>query len=178
MDVTHGQGELLSLQIDPAYPYADKWTHPQGDKLSVVYFDTEGGISETTTPNYSDSEVVGRAEPFKTFSGTGSKEIAITFNFKAQGERSIKDEVIYPARFLDALKYPMSGSRISYPPPPCLLTIGSLFMARVVITAADITWEAPFEVDTLLPHGASVPVTFAVVRNSGNLDYNFDGIFH
>jgi hypothetical protein len=176
--VTPPNSQLLSLQIDPTYPWADKWAHPQGTSLAVQYYDTEGGFAESSAPNYADAEVVGRAEPYKTFTGTGSKEISITFNFKAQGEKSLQEEVTYPARFLDALKYPLSSGRLSYPPPPCLLTIGALFIARVVITSADITWEAPFDPDTLLPHGASVPVTFTVVRSSGNLDYNFDGIFH
>lgn len=169
----------ISLRIDPAYAHADLWKHPQGNSLTITYVNLEEGIQETSSPNYSDSEVVGRAEAYKVFTGTSNKEIQLTFKFQSYDHAKVKEDVIYPARFLDALKYPLVSGELAYPPPPCLLKIGTLLMARVVITAADITWEAPFDVETLEPHAASVPVTFTVVRRvSPDLAYDFDGTFN
>jgi hypothetical protein len=171
-------GNRLSLRIDPTYPHASLWKHPNGNSLKVTYVNLEEGIQETASPNYSDIEITGRAEGYKVFSGTSNKEITLTFRFQATDHATVKEDVIYPARFLDALKYPLTNGNLSYPPPPCLLKIGTLLMARVVVTSADITWEAPFDVETMEPHSASVPVTFTIVRRvSQNLEYDFDGVF-
>ena len=170
--------KLLSLRIDPTYQHAGLWKHPNGSALTVTYVNLEEGIQETSAPNYSDVEITGRAEGYKIYSGTSNKEIQLSFHFQGTDHNSVKEDVIYPARFLDALKYPLTSGNLSYPPPPCLLKIGTLLMARVVVTSADITWEAPFDVKTMEPHSAAVPVTFTIVQKvNTDLAYDFDGIF-
>lgn len=165
--------DRLTIQIDPTWPWRNLWDHPLGPRLDrITYVDWESGVQENASPNYADTDVVGRAELYKNWISTSNREITITFKFRVQdaGRAAINNEVIYPARFLDKLKYPVydPGAELQYAPPPVLLRIGELLHVRAVVTNADITWMEPFEPDTLLPHGADVPCTFQVVRKQNN----------
>lgn len=178
--------DLLTLEIDPTWEHKHLWQHPLGYKLAFTYVDLEEGFTESSSANYGDSEVLGRAEMYKTYTGTTNKEIPVTFRFQAQGAQGVdiaeacRREVILPARFLDALKYPVYGvdEGISHAPPPCLLKIGELLFARVIVTAADPVWNGPFHPETLLPMGATVATTFTVVRRLDPfLRYSFEGVW-
>lgn len=175
-DVNLGDRAYITLDptMDPSV--AALWNHPNGKILRFMYIDFEAGITESVTPAYSDTEVIGRAEPYKAFIGLGSKEFQLNFTFMAQvGDP--QNEVVNPARFLDALKYPMysEAQDLSYPPPVCLLKIGTLFKARVVLTGGDPLWKGPVETETLLPHACEFNATFAVVRRQQpDLSYRFD----
>lgn len=170
-------GERASLLIHPRWKYRSLWRHPLGSILRFMYIDFEEGITESSAANYADIDVIGRGEPYRTFISTGAREIQITFRFHNQ-QGNLRDEVVLPARFLDALKYPVfdSGSQLSYEPPLCLLKIGSLLTARVILTGGDPTWRGPVDVDSLLPHYSEFQATFSVVREAqADLGYRFDG---
>lgn len=172
-------GERATLMIDPSWPHQALWNHPFGSILRFTYIDFEQGIQESVTPNWADTDVIGRAEPYKTFAGLPSREIQITFQFVNQ-TGNLNQEVVLPARFLDALKYPVysTQSGFSYPPPTCLLKIGDLLTARVVLTGGDLAWKGPVDVDTLLPYQCEFQATFAVVRRfQPDLSYPFNGLW-
>lgn len=165
---------LLFLKVD------DNWLaqHPgfardYDQTLTLTFVDLEAGIPESSQPNYGDVDVIGRSEAYKIYGNTSSKEVALTFQFRAQNldgvdvADALQREVVKPARFLDALKYPITDENtgISYAPPPILLQIGNLLLARAVVTSAELTWQSPFDPDSLLPHGAEVACTFTIVRS-------------
>jgi hypothetical protein len=161
------------LRIDPDWldRHEDNWESVLGDRLPFVFLDLEDGIEESAPVNYADFEIIGRAESYKSFIGTGNREFPLTFKFRVQGvdahnrEAAIDAEVLSPALWLDGLKQPYTGSDgLSHAPPPCLLSLGRLVFGRVVATDVQISWQPPFEPDTLLPHGADVACTFTVVR--------------
>jgi len=168
--------DLLFLKVD------DNWLaqHPNiaqdyDTTLTFTFFDTESGIQEQAQANYGSMEVIGRAESYKTFAGTSNKTVTMPFRFRAQGLDSVEDmaqameaEVTRPARFLDALQYPIEDpvSGISYAPPPVYMQIGSLLRLRAIVTDVAINWMQPFEPTTMMPMGAEVDVTFEVVRQT------------
>lgn len=181
-------GERCYVRIDPTWPHASLWRSPLGQTLYFTYVDFEGGIGESAVANYTDSDVTGRAEPYKSFLGNASKEIQLTISFVAQ-EGDLQREVVDPGRFLDALKYGLfdQGAGLTTEAPPCFLKIGTLFFGRVVMIGGDPQWLGPVDTETLLPHRCEFPATFAVVRQlqtsqanraDGDLSYRFDGQWH
>ena len=175
--------DRLELRIDPDWPRRNLWLGLQnntiGDKLVFTFMEFEDGISETAAVNYADIDVVGRAEVYKNFVGVTNREFQITFKFRAQGVASgnlvevLETEVVQPAKWLDALKFPITDQAgISHAPPPCFLQIGQLFQGRVIVTDASIMWTHPFDPDTLMPYGAEVSTTLTVVRRRIQ-NYNF-----
>lgn len=171
----------LSVRIDPTWPHRHLWLSPLGEQINLTYLDFGDGISDSSQPVYADTDVPGRGELIKTFMGTSNKEISFSAKFHVQGTGTdaINREVIWPARFLDALKHPVydDGAGISHAPPPVLLQLGRLFLVRVVVTSAEIRWVEPFEPTTMLPHGAEVSLTFQVVRRRDpDLGYRYESI--
>ncbi len=137
-------------------------------KLAITYVDFEAGIPEGVTPAYADTDVIGRGEVYKHYLSTPAREVPVSFHFmvKGEGQAAINQEVIYPARWLEKLKYPVTdtASGTAFPPPSCILHIGSFLHCRVVVTGAEIQWRQPFDAATLLPMYAVVNCTFAVQR--------------
>lgn len=178
------------LQIDPNWPRADKLGGSvQGlfRRMVFAFVDqTEEGFSENVGVSYASSDVVGRDEQYKTYTGTDNRTIPMSFRLVAQG--SVGDdgeetspsleEVVKPARWIESMQHafadPTTG--ISYAPPPLLLTVGQLLAARVILTDCSVKWDAPFEPGTMLPHGATVQCTFTVVRNARDVEAQYSGI--
>jgi hypothetical protein len=166
--------QLAKIIIDPQWPllrFSTAWSSPLGRELPFTFFETESGIQENAGVNYADTEIVGRAEAYKSYISTGNKEVPLTFHFHAQGldggmdVRKVLDaEVVQPAKWLDALKYPAIINGVSHAPPPCLLMLGELLTLRVVATEVSVQWMEPFDPDTLLPHYAVVTCVFTGVH--------------
>jgi hypothetical protein len=80
---------ILTLEVDPninpVVMEAFLEQNPIGRKLSFAFLDFEAGISENAPPQYADTDVVGRAEQYKTYVGTANREYNLTFKFQAQG---------------------------------------------------------------------------------------------
>lgn len=163
--------------IDPTWPHVALWRHPFGRVLRFIYIDFDTGIQEGAAPDWATTATLGRAEPFQAYNGVGAREIQIHFTFQNQNG-DLLNEVVLPARFLDALKYGVynPAQQLSYEAPPCLLKIGSLLLARVILTAGDVSWKNGVDPETLLPYQAEVQATFTVVRRfQSDLSYRFDG---
>lgn len=181
MAIVPDLGERLTLRVDPHWPHITLWNNLRGntigDKLKFTFVDFEEGIQEAAPANYSPQDVIGRAESYQTYVGQQTREITLTFKFRVQGEKfsdliaAIQQEVLFPVRWLDALQHPIidPSSQLSHAPPPLLLTIGRnilpLFVGRVIMIGAAITWQPPFEPRLLIPHGADVACIFRVVRS-------------
>ena len=166
-------GERLTVAIDTGWPHRSLWQHPFGTILRVTYVDWDAGITEAMSPGYIDTTPLGRAEAYKAWTSNPNRSINVNFKFRAQGlngtipDQVINEEVLLPARFLDALKYPVYNPQqdVSYAPPPVILRIGTLLTARCVLTGGDPQWIFdPMDPDSLLPHGADFNATFEVVR--------------
>ena len=178
-------GDRLTITIDPGWPHISLWQHPFGRTLRVTFLDFQSGVQESASPNYVPTEVVGRAEAYMAYMNTQNRQINVPFKFRATGQISsdtrtaIENEVIQPARFLDALKYPVydPNQNLSFAPPPVIVKFGELFTARCIVTGGDINWVFdPMEPDTLLPHGCDFNVQFSVVRAfSPDLSYFSSG---
>lgn len=171
----------MSVRIDPTWPYRYLWLNPLGEQINLTYVDFGEGFSDSSQPTYADTDIPGRGELIKTFMGTSNKEISFSAQFRVQGQGTdaINREVIWPTRFLDALKHPVydDGAGLSQSAPPVLLQIGRLFLVRAVVTSAEIRWVEPFEPGTLLPHGSEVSLTFQVVRRRDqDLGYRIESI--
>ena len=151
---------------------SDAWESPLGKRLAVSFYDLEEGLEESSDVNYTEGEpILGRAEGYKSYVGTGNKTIPLNFKFQAQGGGSgttrdkLQREVVDPARWLEALKYPYkSPSGISYSPPRVQLYIGDLLRARCIADEVSIRWGSPFDPDSMLPYAAEVSCSFVVVR--------------
>jgi len=166
---------LAYISIDPSWYDMNPggWPLDFSERLDFTFLDLDSGIQETSSVNYGDVQVIGRAESYRTYLGSGNKEVPLNFRFYAQGlKRSIvyedvlREEVVKPAMWLEALKHPWQGADgLSHAPPPCFLQIGDLFAGRVIATDVQTTWQPPFDPKTMLPHGADVSCTFTVVRS-------------
>ncbi len=182
------------MEIDQGWPYRAAWVERMSQvglaaKLNPTFFDTDGGFSESVGVNYADTQVIGRPEQYKQYTGTNNRELAVTFHFQAQGAPSggataqtlagwLRSEVQNPVRWLDSLRFPfietIGNDRISHAPPPIMLWIGELIAMRCLLTEAQITWKPPFDPVTLLPYAADVSCTFtAITQNVAN--YGFTG---
>ena len=173
--------QLISIVIDPTW-----WTlygalsGATTQRISLTFLDLEGGIAEQASLQYADTQVVGRPESFKSYTGTDNRQITLRAQFRAQGisgvngENTIQTEVIRPARWLEGLKYPVVDSQgISHAPPTVELTLGELLVMRAIATDVSVTWMSPWDPITLLPLGADVEITFTAVHEQmGNYAYS------
>lgn len=175
-------GGLINLRIDPTWDQYTEWVlaaNPIGAQLNLTFMDLEGGITEDSKPNYAATDIIGRAEGFRTYMGTSNREISLIFQFVAQGIGSndyynaLLNEVQGPSRWLDSLKYPFVDSQgISHAPPPCILTVGQLLLLPVIVEAATIKWMNGWDPNTMLPLASEVSCTFVAVHPSlGNYQY-------
>jgi hypothetical protein len=170
-------GARCYVMIDPSWEHRFLWRSPQGTRLNFTYVDFENGIDEAAQPNYGDTDITGRAEPYKAFLGNTSKEIQLSLNFVSQ-TGDLQSEVVNPGRFLDSLKYGLfdPGTELTTEAPPCLLKVGTLFFGRVVLTNGDPKWIGPIDTETLLPHQCQFEATFSVVRQfQADLSYRYNG---
>ena len=78
------------------------------------------------------------------------------------------NEVVYPARWIESLQHsiPDASTGLSYAPPPLILVVGNLLVARVVMTQCSIRWTGPWLPGSMLPQRAIVTCEFAAVRNA------------
>lgn len=183
--VDQNLGSRCQLTIDPSWPHGKLWKHPFGKSLSATFLALDDGdISEEAAVTYASTDVIGRAEAYQSYISTANREIPMTFHFQVQGLQTsdeataCQNEVVLPARFLEALKYSVysAAQERTYQPPPCILRIGDLLTARVIVTSAQIRWRPPYHTQQMIPHGAEVPVTFMIVRKAkSDLSYAFDG---
>lgn len=80
-------GNLFTVRVDPTWPYLDLWDGGElGDVLRVTFFDFDEGITEASAVAYANQDILGRAETLMSYTGTSSREVPLTFRFRAQGQ--------------------------------------------------------------------------------------------
>ena len=75
------------------------------------------------------------------------------------------------ADWLRALAYPMYKGGFMYPPPVCFLFLGQVYATlplRVLVTAVDVAYQAPWSPESHLPHGAQVELSMVCVSDGKN----------
>jgi len=170
----------LSVMIDQNYVYRSLWGLIHGVfRIEAIFMELAEGITETATVQYDEEHIVGRASSILSFMGVSARQIPLTFRFHVQGRvgstggdtdsamiaEAIRDEVLEPVKFLEALKYPVVDEMgLAHAPPPVILTIGRLAVMRAVVHECQVTWQAPWLIEAMLPYGADVQVTFAEVQ--------------
>lgn len=183
------QSSIITIMVERSSPAGKIWESikpPEtgsGDiyKLNIMFMDEfDSGITESSQPEYVGSKVVGRAEEFKSYAGTSNRELNLKCKFRVQGlesyssvQAAIEREVLNPAKWLDALKYPIIDDQgIARNPPSVILTIGKLLTMRCIVTKADVSWQAPWDVESMYPFGADVDCTFtSVSAKIGNYSF-------
>lgn len=170
----------LSVMIDPNYVYKSLWDSIHNEtRVDAIFMELAEGITETATVQYDEEHIVGRASSILSFMGVSARQIPLTFRFHVQGRSdftsgdpdqemisdAIHQEVLTPVKFLEALKFPViDGMGLAHAPPPVILTIGSLSRMRAIVHECQITWQAPWLIEEMLPYGADVQVTFVEVE--------------
>jgi len=170
----------LSVMIDQSYVYMDLWTGVHNKtQVDAIFMELAEGITETATVQYDEEHIVGRASSILSFMGVSARQIPLTFRFHVQGRSDFKggdpdpemisdaihQEVLTPVKFLEALKYPVIDEMgLAHAPPPVILTIGKLLVMTAIVHECQITWQAPWLIEEMLPYGADVQVTFVEVQ--------------
>lgn len=171
---------LISIEIDPEWwaRFGLLWKSPLRNRISVSFMENEQ-ITERAEVRYADNEVIGRAESYKSWMGTGNRELTLPLRFRVQGLTgvdlwaSLRNEVSDPAKWLEALKYGINDNGVVYPPPPVIIVIGQLIVMRAVATAIELTWLPPWDPTTGLAHAANVECTFTGTHlELGNFEFN------
>jgi hypothetical protein len=169
--------EQLRVMIDPSYPHLELWGSVHSKAyVDAVFMELGDGISETATVHYEEEQIIGRASSILSYTGVSARQISLVFRFHVQGSapssgdsatiaQAIRDEVLLPAKFFEALKFPLVDAMgLAHAPPPVILTIGQLSTMRAVVQDCQTTWQAPWLPVEMLPYGADVSVTFAEVQ--------------
>jgi hypothetical protein len=135
-------------------------------------------ISDTKSASYSDTTVIGRSSPIKTYSQSDNRSINIQFHFFATQESDLNENII-DLRALQSATYPREGDGGApfVPPPVCKLKCGLLlsnFGELCVILKSysikfptDVTWAEIGE--NYFPIKFDVDTTWDVVYASSEL---------
>ena len=151
--------------------------------MQTMLFGTldQDGVGEPFTPSYATLDVPGRAEAYQTYIGASNKQINLVFDYWRQvidsgsgySDDGLDTPTIYSSpwlvligRWFELLKLPVydPNTDISYAPPPVLLQIGKLLIARCILTDGSPQWMGPFDPGEMMPHGVHLELTFTVVR--------------
>lgn len=117
-------------------------------RITRLRFQFLENIAEQAQPNYESIPVIGRSEPYVSYSGGNSRTISISLQFASSvtaGDRGDFDTAMRNIRFLQALTHPSyTDGGIMYPPPLCRLVLGRFIAARGVVTSASPSYPNVF----------------------------------
>ena len=152
-------------------------------------------ISDGKSAEYSDTPVIGRSTPIKTFSNSGIRTISWTAYFMITQEnmndnaimdsfspaRSIRSQTaetnLFYLRLVQSAVYPRSGgSAAPYAPPPvCSIRCGKLLRENgdtcVILRSYSVKYptDVAWDERTKIPYKFSVDMQWEVVYSSENL---------
>jgi len=160
----HPTGENNSvrclIEVDDGFPA------PAGfEPINLTGLRTEA-LVENINATYASSSVIGRAEDYMSYTGTQNRRYPLTASMAANDEAQARD-MVRAIRTLQACCEPVRGENgFDFPPPPMIITIGTLAVARCVLESVQVTWGEVHEPGTLLPHHADLNLEFTVVRRA------------
>ena len=152
-------------------------------------------ISDGKSAEYSDTPVIGRSTPIKTFSNSGIRTISWTAQFmitqknpydnavlsSENPDREIRSQTaetnLFYLRLIQSAVYPRSGgSAAPYAPPPvCSIRCGSLLKESgdtcVILRSYSVKYptDVAWDESTKIPYKFSVDMQWEVVYSSENL---------
>jgi hypothetical protein len=139
---------------------ADDNYWPLEKELRAQFIDLDG-MTESSTPEYAQVGVFGRAEPIRVYAGTSARDIPVTFIFQANSEEDL-DLVKAKATWLEALKYPYAGpGGDMLPPPTVFLLVGQHLRMRSILTHCEVSYGNGWTPKTLKPQQATVKCVFS-----------------
>ena len=152
----------------PINVYADfiSQNSPFKSKDYRIFINNLPDITDTKSASYSDTTVIGRSSPIKTYSQSDNRSISIQFHFFATQEFDLNKN-ISDLRAIQSATYPREGDGGApfIPPPVCKLKCGSLLSDNELCVIlknysvkypTDVTWAQvgeyyfpiKFDVDT------------------------------
>ena len=162
---------------------------PYGPFTQYAIFTTldEDGLAEEVTSNYQTDDIIGRAEPYLTWTSNGLHTFSLTVDIYAQDPLDMIDPAaggyaqsnpMMQARWYQALTEPLydASNDQSIEPPPVIVQVGVLLVARCIVQSANVTFKGPWEPGTMGPHQATVAMTFAIQRIPSGL-YNYSQFY-
>lgn len=145
-----------------------RWRQNGPTRLNFQFLESDE-FSDSTQGNWNNQTVMGRSEDYLIYTGTNNRRISFTLRFQAVGMGTtdgIYEEVRKKANWCRALAYPYYNNQDRLiAPPTVMLRFGNLFgnsMVRGIIQSAPVTWQGPFDIDTLEAYAAVVSVEFTV----------------
>lgn len=185
MKATNQTSNLRSIKdcyVDiPINLYADLATEfsSSAPKDYRVFIYSLPDITDTKSASYSDTTVIGRSSPIKTYSQSDNRSISIQFHFFATNQTELINN-IFNLRAIQSATYPREGDFGApfIPPPVCRLKCGALLSNSELCVIlknysvkypTDVTWaqvggvDLPGSVDTFgVPGEYYFPIKFDV----------------
>ena len=130
----------------------------------IDFFYVPEEITDSVTPEWNPITVIGRSAPIHAYSGTGARSLALELNFFAEADAY--NEVFKKVAWIQSLKYPEYIGKRMKPPHKVSLIVGRFIALDGILMSAEVSWKAPYDVETKFPMFATVSVTIEeVVEN-------------
>lgn len=116
-------------------------------------------ITEEISCEWEEVTIIGRSAPIFSYSSTGPRTINMELHFIADGTGgSVEEDVHRKIQFLKSFTYPEYLASNIKSPHRLQLVVGGFLNIVGVISSANVTWKAPYEIDTLFPMFAIFPL--------------------
>jgi len=128
------------------------------DRIKFDYI--PGEITESIQANWEEVTIIGRSNPILTWGSTGARQVSLQLTFFADGnDGGVRKEVFQKIRFLQSFQFPEYASNNVFAPHRVHLILGTFINIVGIMEASEVTWKAPYELDTKLPLMAEIPLT-------------------
>lgn len=140
-----------------------------------VIMDNLPDLGDSKSASYSDTTVIGRSFPIKTFSHSENRAISWAMHLFVQRASDINTNLAI-IRKLESLVYPRNTGPGPYSPPlivklKCgdLLSVGSPLCAVLKSYSVKFPTDVPWADDKLTPYKIDIDLSFEVVYSSNDL---------
>lgn len=139
---------------------------PYGPDIHVVNLKITPEISDTKRASYSDTSIIGRSNPIKTYSHSENRVITMRLHFIVVEPSDITRH-IFDLRAIESAVYPSEGTPYR-PPPVCKIKCGRILGdTDLCVVLESYSLNVPTNVvwdkDTLLPYYFELNTTWHVV---------------
>jgi len=108
-------------------------------------------LSESKAAIYNEIPIIGRSLPFLGYSGSTSRQIALSISFAALndygGGKHTVAWVQKQVRWLESKVYPVYRGNFTFPPHRLLVILGQAIRLQAVMVACNTTWLGPWDVN-------------------------------
>lgn len=120
-------------------------------------------ISDNTPVEYTNTVIPGRSEPYRVYAHSGPRTLNFDLRFHVSVDAydlGLPEHVKARVDWLRSLAYPQVVRGVVTHPPVVRIIVGDLINSRCIATSANVTYEGPWETDTMLPHQSRVQLSF------------------